>query len=169
MKKTLLLLSTILITFASFANIQTGRPNVKISGSLGLSSLLGVDASIGIQPEWTAKFSNDWEIGFGPVFDINAGYYGSIHFASVGAGVTLRFDAKKKLNYNKKIYFGAEGGLKFQKDFYLTNNGTNGKLPTTSGIFKINTGVEYRNGFYIGGFLGYGKGNIGLELGYRTR
>lgn len=167
MKRIIIVLST-LIALVSFSNIRTGRPNIKISASVGVSptiSNIGGVLSIGAQPEWTATLSKEWEIGFGPVLDVNTilsdTYDGHKLDPKFGAGLAFRFDAKKRLSNNHKVYIGAETGVKFFNDFYTTSFGS-------EPVFAINTGVEYKNGFYVGGFVGYGKGVLGLELGYRT-
>lgn len=162
----------LLISFVSFSQLESRSPKINLKTSLGINPgtptnpyisgknpKWSVDIYAGLYPEWTYYLSRKWEIGFGPT--INFTFKAGDNVIAPGGTATLRFDFKTEISGNKKFYIGSEGGLNLGYSITRTS-----LYATPIGV--INMGAEFDNGLTVGAFAGYGKGTLGIELGYRS-
>ncbi|CAM3151941.1 hypothetical protein [Streptobacillus ratti] len=176
MKKILSIL--LLVGLTSFSAKVTG-PRYKVDGAFSAVPLLlpergsfvkidvGISTSVSFLPEWKAQINKDFDITFGPKFIANLTttikHDKTEVFPNASLGVEASFNYK--LRENLKIYTALETGLGVGPNIEITNKDKTVEAKPAI-IVKLAGGAKINDRYSIGGYIGYGKGLIGVEVGY---
>ncbi|CAM3169694.1 hypothetical protein STFE110948_05015 [Streptobacillus felis] len=165
MKKFLLTLS-LLVSVSSFGAYVEG-PRVKVEGGVGVGKADEVilPLNVAILPEWRSEIRHDINVAFGPKFTVVAGpqikkmyYSGAKVRALIGAEVHVNFKITEKISG----FVGAEAGIGGGSD--VSSNGE--KNAVFDGLGLVSGGIKVNERYNIGAYVGYGKGNFGIQAGY---
>ncbi|CAM3157239.1 hypothetical protein STFE110948_04270 [Streptobacillus felis] len=172
----------LLLTVAVLAGLTSF--SAKISGPKhGLEAGAGVDIvnptlHVTYYPEWKADINKNFDITFGPkisaIGEVLVGAGGAPKGGAflVTAGIGADFNVALP-NTTNKFYVGLEtgGGLGYIKATKTEKTENSETTTTVHGVTyipigKIALGGKFSNGFKVAGYTGYGKGIVGLEVGY---
>lgn len=150
----------------SFASDFTG-PYHEINFSAGFDSgynALGFNIQGEYIPNWKKSLSKDWDVKLGPTTGLSLKYLqtnvGSLIFTKPHIGFTYLFDYKIPKS-DIKLYVGQQIG--FGIDFLIYQSPFNLSFAFMT---KIRIGARLKNNLHVGGFIGFGEGVIGAEVGY---
>lgn len=165
MKKIFLISLFTICSLFSSANI-TG-PTYELEGSLG-SVVLITTGSLSFKPNWNADILKSISVDFGPKVTLKQtlGFNPVISLADKSiyyvSAANLGFSSE--FNFGKELvkgYVGLETGLGIG---VMYGSGTKPVLLPDI-ICKLSGGIKLNN-HKIGGFVGYGKGFLGIEYSY---
>ena len=163
MKKFILFSLFMLMSAFSFSSIESSKPNVRLEGGLGYSALTGTTADISIMPEWRANINPNFDITFGPKINALAYYEFGTAFYAFGGIAEFETDFNIKVSNNTKFYVGLEAGVGVRYD--EINRIEENKISPMF-IGNLILGGKINDKINVAGHLGYGKGLIGLRVGY---
>ncbi|WP_064609212.1 hypothetical protein [Streptobacillus moniliformis] len=174
MKKLLLL---ILLGMLSFSSNIVG-PRYRLEGSIGGGyaiaknstddhNLTNFDLAGATLFEYESKIDDKKSITFGPKIAVKiGGLFGGNQSVTPSINLGAEIDLNYKVKEDVKLYFGLEAGIGLGVIILLpivNSGGTGGKF--LSGIAKLSVGAKIKDKYNIGFYGGYGKGNVGIEIG----
>lgn len=160
------------ITTANTESYEIVGPKAEVEASLGIN-FLTLEGSVAVKPNWNKKLSSNTSVDFGPKITLTQmvtfipAFNYKPDFSPVGA-TKLNFGFNSEFNFleNKpeRMYIGLEAGIGVIVAY--VNDGEKINFKTNlDGIGKLSAGAKIKN-HKIGGYLGYGKGILGVEYGY---
>lgn len=164
MKKLLLAL----IVLGSLSSAKITGPEHVVTGNLG-AEVLGATAAISYMPEWKVQINNDFDITFGPQISLitSSGVVTTgTTYVNLALNLSLESDFNFKVSDKTKVYVGLEAGAGVGPFIMIYENNA-GVAALPIGVGKLSVGAKFNSGLKVGGYLGYGKGVAGLEVGYK--
>ncbi|CAM3144458.1 hypothetical protein [Streptobacillus ratti] len=164
--KKILLTFILLSSFLSYSTYIVG-PRIKVEGGVGIGKAdhVIIPLNVAILPEWRYDIRHDINIAFGPKFTVVSSpqfqtfkYNGTKIRALVGAETHVNFRITNKLS----IFLGAETAIGGGSDVNTNGN----KTAVFDWLALISSGIKVNDRYNMGAYLGYGKGNFGIQAGY---
>ncbi|WP_156299742.1 hypothetical protein [Streptobacillus canis] len=162
----------ILLTFALLASLTSysayiAGPRIKVEGGVGIgkADFVVLPLNVAVLPEWRTDIRHDINVAFGPKLTVVAGpqfksstFNGAKVRALIGAEAHVNFKITDKIS----AFVGAEAAIGGGSDIKADAT----KTAVFDGLGLISGGVKVNERYNIGAYVGYGKGNFGIQAGY---